>query len=166
MQIEISNDQEFSLGFDLEDLAQRVGSAVLESEHCPYEAEASLTITGDDTIHKLNAEFRGIDRATDVLSFPLFSYEKPADFSETEGQPDAFNPETGFLMLGDIILSFDHARAQAEAYGHSLQREIAFLIAHSMLHLIGYDHMTDEEREVMEEKQRAVLLSLGITRDY
>ena len=113
----------------------------------------------------MNRMFRQIDKSTDVLSFPMLEYETPGDFSAFEQQQEAFNPESGELMLGDIVISVARARAQAEEYGHSLKREFAFLVAHSMLHLLGYDHMTPEEAAVMEAKQEEVLQRLGITRD-
>ena len=97
----------------------------------------------------------------------MTEYPVPAsfDFLETEAGDDCFNPDTGELLLGDIVISVPRAEAQAEEYGHSLRREYAFLIAHSMLHLLGYDHMSPEEAAVMEQKQEAALQALGITRD-
>ena len=120
-----------------------------------------------ENIRTMNREHRNIDRETDVLSFPMVDYPSPAsfDFLETEEGDDCFNPDSGELMLGDIVISVARARAQAEEYGHSLRREFAFLVAHSMLHLLGYDHMTPEEAAVMEAKQEEVLQRLGITRD-
>ena len=95
----------------------------------------------------------------------MIDFEKESDFSHVEeAVEDYFNPETGELMLGNIVISKERAKEQAEEYGHSVEREFAFLIAHSMLHLLGYDHMEDEERLVMEKKQREVLEMLGITR--
>ena len=112
----------------------------------------------------MNLEFRGIDRATDVLSFPMTEFPSPADYAYPDTDDSSFDPETGELMLGNIVISKERAKEQAEEYGHSVEREFAFLIAHSMLHLLGYDHMEDEERLVMEKKQREVLEMLGITR--
>ena len=138
--------------------------AALEYEGCPYEAEIDLLLTTDDEIHRMNEEFRQIDRATDVLSFPMLEYETPGDFSFVEEEAEAFNPESGELMLGDIVISKEKVLAQAEAYGHSPKREFAFLIAHSMLHLFGYDHMEEEERLVMEERQREIMETVQILR--
>ena len=139
--------------------------AALEYIDCPYEAEVNLLITHDDEIHEMNREHRGIDRATDVLSFPMLEFENPGDFSGIdEEMPELFDPETGELMLGDIVISADKVRAQAEEYGHSPKREYAFLIAHSMLHLCGYDHMEDGERKEMEQKQREILEKINILR--
>lgn len=153
------------LPFDTRETAQAVIEASLEYESCPYETEVSLLLTTDPEIHVMNREFRQIDAPTDVLSFPLLEYEVPGDFSGfEESAEDAFNPESGELMLGDIVISKDKVLKQAEEYGHSPRREFAFLIAHSMLHLFGYDHMEEEERLVMEKKQREILEQVGILR--
>ncbi len=113
----------------------------------------------------MNLEQRGIDRPTDVLSFPMIEYDAPGDFSVIDEETgDAFNPETGELMLGDIVISKEKVLSQAEEYGHSPKREYAFLIAHSMLHLFGYDHMEEEERAEMEAHQRAIMEKVGIPR--
>ena len=119
----------------------------------------------NEEIRKLNRSARGLDRPTDVLSFPMLEYDRPGDFLWLESEPqDAFNPETGELMLGDIVISKDRVLAQAEEYGHSPVREYAFLIAHSMLHLFGYDHMEEEERRLMEERQRGIMEKVNILR--
>ena len=95
----------------------------------------------------------------------MTSYERPADFSDLEDrEPEAFHPETGELLLGDIIISMDKVKEQAKEYGHSCERELAFLVAHSMLHLMGYDHMEEEERLLMEEKQEEILRKCGYVR--
>ena len=154
-----------ALDFDYEKISEQVIVAALDYEDCPYEAEVDLTLTTDEEIHKVNKEFRGIDRPTDVLSFPLLEYETPADFSRVEeDQADCFNPESGELMLGDIMISLDKVAEQAEKYGHSRLREYAFLIAHSMLHLMGYDHEDADLARDMEQRQEAILDSLGIRR--
>ena len=167
MTIQIEYETERKLEIPYEKLAEKVASHILELEECPYEISVNLVITDNEEIRKVNAEFRLIDAPTDVLSFPMVDYPSPAsfDFLETEEGDDCFNPDSGELMLGDIVISVARARAQAEEYGHSLRREFAFLVAHSMLHLLGYDHMTPEEAAVMEAKQEEVLQRLGITRD-
>lgn len=155
-------------GFRAETLARQVAEAVLIQEHGPMEAELNLLITDNDGIRNYNRQYRNIDRETDVLSFPNLDFEKPADFSaleDAEREADYYNPETGEVILGDIILSAERVFAQAEEYGHSVRREFAFLIAHSMLHLCGYDHMDEAEAKEMEERQASVLKRLGITRD-
>lgn len=157
--------EELALPFEAEKLAAQVVGHSLEYENCPYEAEVNLLLTSDEEIHKMNREFRGIDRATDVLSFPMLEYESPADFSSIEeAGDDCFHPDSGELMLGDIVISKDRVLAQAEAYGHSAKREFAFLTAHSMLHLMGYDHMEPEEAARMERKQSEILAQMNIRR--
>lgn len=153
------------LDFDYEQLIQSVIAMALEKEQCPYEAEVNVILTNDEQIHEINQEYRSIDRPTDVLSFPLLDYRTPGNFEGIEDHiEDYFNLETGELMLGDIIISVDKVYEQADNYGHSIQRELAFLVAHSMFHLMGYDHMEDEERIIMEKKQSELLSSMGITR--
>ena len=113
----------------------------------------------------MNMEYREVDRPTDVLSFPQVEYESPADFSwAEEHEMDCFDPDTGELFLGDIVISLDKVKDQAEKYNHSVRREFAFLVAHSMLHLLGYDHMTPEEAAIMEGKQTEILNEMNILR--
>ena len=153
--------------FDVEETARLVTEAVLDAEKCPYEAEVGITLTTNEEIQLINREQRGIDSPTDVLSFPMTQFPKAGEFTflEEDEYMDSFHPDTGELMLGDIVISADRVEAQAQEYGHSLKREYAFLIAHSMLHLIGYDHMEPEEAAVMEQKQDDILNSIGITRN-
>ena len=164
MRIYLENEGELELDLNYQEVAQRVGDAVLDYEQCPYESEVELLLTMDEEIREMNREFRDIDRATDVLSFPMIAYESPADFAFLEEDESCFDPDTGELMLGNIVISKQKVVEQAEEYGHTVEREYAFLIAHSMLHLLGYDHMEEEERAVMEKKQREILDGLGITR--
>lgn len=153
------------LPFDIEGTARVVIEKALEYEECPYETEVSLLLTTDSEIQAMNQSFRQIDAPTDVLSFPLLEYEIPGDFSKAEEcAMEIFDPESGELMLGDIVISKDKVLKQAKEYGHSPKREFAFLIAHSMLHLFGYDHMEDGERLIMEQKQREILEQVGILR--
>lgn len=163
----VENETGAKFDFDIEELARSVAEAVLKSENCSYNVEISLTITDDDGIHEINKEFRNIDKPTDVLSFPTISYDEPGDFSVIEGEQkvDLLDPDTGNISFGDIVINENRVRSQALEYGHSEKREFAFLVAHSMLHLCGYDHMEEDEAEVMERKQNEVLNSLGITRD-
>ena len=154
------------MNFHYKKLAEKVIEAVLKSEGCPFGAEADITLVDDDSIQEINREMRQIDKVTDVLSFPMVEYPSPADFSFAKENPfDAFNPENGNLMLGDIVINVRRVQEQAASYGHSRKREYAFLIAHSVLHLIGYDHMTPDEAKIMESKQESVLRSLKITRE-
>lgn len=162
----VENESEKEFPFDVKELVSTVVEAVLDAEGCPYEAELNVLITDNEGIRCYNREYRKIDRETDVLSFPNIPFERVSDFSVVEeNEADYFQPDSGELILGDIILSADRICSQAEAYGHSLKREFAFLVAHSMLHLCGYDHETDEEAAVMEHRQDAILNGLGITRD-
>ena len=164
MRIYLENEGDLELDLNYQEVAQRVGDAVLDYEQCPYESEVELLLTMDEEIREMNREFRDIDRATDVLSFPMIAYESPADFAFLEEDESFFDPDTGELMLGNIVISKQKVVEQAQEYGHTVEREYAFLIAHSMLHLLGYDHMEEEERAVMEKKQREILDGLGITR--
>lgn len=147
-----------------QEIADKALKAVAEVLHCPYDLAAELMLVDDEEIRQINADTRQIDASTDVLSFPYCEYEIPGDFHTLYEDADSFSPETGELLLGDIVISVDHVAKQAEEYGHSLIREYAFLIVHSLLHLSGYDHMEEEEREIMEEKQREVMDVLGILR--
>ncbi len=166
MTVYLENECGAQFPFDCEDIANRVVEAALDEVNCPYEAEVSVLVTSEEEIRRINREQRGIDAATDVLSFPMTEYPGPAKFGFLEReQADCFHPDSGELMLGDIVLCADRVFSQAEEYGHSVLREYAFLIAHSMLHLVGYDHMTDGDAHIMEEKQEAVLQKLHITRN-
>ncbi|MGP1403075.1 MAG: rRNA maturation RNase YbeY [Catonella sp.] len=166
MTILVENEAKRVLDFDYEEVIKDVVKRVVDTENCPYEVEVNVLLTNNEEIHEANRDFRNIDRPTDVLSFPMVDYDFPADFSLVNESPEGYlNPETDELLLGDIMISVDKVYEQAEEYGHSRKREFAFLIAHSMLHLLGYDHMEDEERVVMEAKQKAILEALGITRN-
>ncbi|SDA52029.1 probable rRNA maturation factor [Butyrivibrio sp. INlla18] len=162
----VDNEVNASFDFDIEEIAKKVSQAVLDSEGCKHEVEISLIITDDEGIHEMNRDFRGIDRPTDVLSFPNVSYDEPGDFSVIDGEQnvDLLNPDTGNIIFGDIVINEARVRSQALEYGHSQMREFAFLVAHSMLHLCGYDHMEEDEAAVMEKKQKDILDKLGITR--
>lgn len=165
MTLHIEDESGQKLDFDWEQVARTVIEESLDQEGCPYEVEIDLLLTTNQEIHKINLEYRDMDRPTDVLSFPLVDYEAPGDFSlAEERETEYFNPETGELMLGDMILSVEKVLEQAEKYNHSVKREFAFLITHSMFHLMGYDHMEPQEAKIMEEKQTAVLDALGIGR--
>lgn len=162
----VENENHYEFPFSVDALFEQVALAVLEAEKCPYESAINLVITDNEGIREYNRQYREIDRETDVLSFPGVDYDAPADFSRVESDlSDYFDPETGELMLGDMIISYEKAKEQADQFGHSFRREMAFLIAHSMFHLCGYDHMTPEDAVLMEEKQEAILEQLGITRD-
>ena len=160
------NETSHEFDFDREAVYRQVALAVLDSEECPYETEVNLLLTDNNGIHEFNKETRNIDAPTDVLSFPNVEYDVPGNFDVVEEQEaDCFEPDSGELILGDIIISVDKVHTQALEYGHSEKREFAFLVAHSMLHLCGYDHMTPEEEQEMINKQEMILNNLGITRD-
>lgn len=152
----ISNEQnDFRIPTGVRMLVRRCCTAVLVQENFTDPAEVSVTFVDDDEIHRLNKEYRNIDRSTDVLSFPLGE----------NGVYDT-NLDTGAKMLGDIVISIPHALDQADRYGHSLQREIGFLTVHSMLHLLGYDHVNGGMESVrMREKEEAVLTQMGLKRN-
>lgn len=164
MRIFLENEGDLDLSLNYLELAEEVAEAVLDYEQCPYESQIELLLTDNEEIQRINQEFREIDRPTDVLSFPMVDFETPAEYDFLEDDDSCFDPETGELMLGNIVISKEKVISQAEEYGHSVKREYAFLIAHSMLHLLGYDHMEEEERAVMEGKQREILKQLGIER--
>ncbi len=165
MTITIDYETDKKLDLDWEEIIRDIILGAMDFEACPYEAEVNVVLTDDEGIRQVNRECRGLDAPTDVLSFPMIEYEKPGDLDGVEERfADCFNPESGELMLGDIMISVDKVIGQAEAYGHSRQRELAFLTAHSMLHLFGYDHMEEEERLVMEHRQRGILESRGYVR--
>lgn len=133
-------------------LIRRACIATLVLENWDTPAEVDVSLVDDKMIHEINLEFRNIDRPTDVLSFPLGE----------NGEYDT-NPETGAVMLGDVVISVETAVAQAERYGHSVEREIAFLTVHSMLHLLGYDHVNGGlEQRIMRDKEEAVLDAMGL----
>lgn len=159
-------ENESLIGFDFneEELAKKVVNQAIEMESFPFEAQVSLTLVDEETIKEINKETRDIDKVTDVLSFPMLELPGPSDFSNVEEDDGNFDYETGEALLGDIVICVQKVRAQALEFGHDEKREYAFLIAHSMLHLFGYDHMTEEEEKVMFSRQEEILSSLGITR--
>nr|WP_303003789.1 rRNA maturation RNase YbeY [uncultured Blautia sp.] len=164
MTIQIDYETEKKLDIDYTQLANRVAHKILETEQCPYEASVNLVITDNEEIKEVNAQFRNINAPTDVLSFPMIPFPSPADYSIIEDQDEYFDLDTDELLLGDVMISVDRVYTQAEEYGHSTEREFSFLFAHSMLHLLGYDHMEPEEAAVMEKKQSEALAALGINR--
>ena len=148
-------------------LAGKVIKKALELEGFDKDCKVSVSLVSEEEMKSLNKETRNINRVTDVLSFPNLEFETPGDFSVINNGDfyyDIFDPETGLVFLGDIVICLNRAKQQADEYGHSLKRELAFLTAHSILHLCGYDHMEDDERLVMEEKQRNILDELNIKR--
>ena len=155
-----------TMTFHVENIMESVALAVLEEEACPYEVQVNILLTDNAGIQEFNRKYRELDQETDVLSFPNLEFTHPGVFEIAPQQEAAcFDPDSGELILGDIILSVDKVREQAVSYGHSEKRELAFLTAHSMLHLCGYDHLEAEEAAIMEAKQNKILELLNITRD-
>jgi probable rRNA maturation factor len=140
--------------YKLKMLIRRAIEATLAYEQYGNDAEVSVTLTDSENIQDLNLRFRGIDAPTDVLSFPLFDFE---------GETDEPPVDEVLNMLGDIVLNLERTKSQAEEFGHSFEREAAFLTVHSMLHLLGYDHETGEEDEAdMRARQRAIMADMGL----
>ena len=145
----------------VEPLLRRVISAALEAEGMDLPCEINVLLTDDEGIHQVNLDMRGVDRPTDVLSFPMFDLspgEKPGEEHE--------DPDTGLVPLGDMCISLERAAAQAEEYGHSVERELSYLAVHSVLHLLGYDHLDEGPMKArMRAREEAILEGLGITRE-
>ena len=145
-----------------EKLLGRVIPAALEAEGVTIPCKVDVLLTDDAGIHQINLEQREVDRPTDVLSFPMFEFtpgEPPTDDADAD-------PETGLVPLGDMVISLERARAQGEEYGHGTEREVAYLAVHSVLHLLGYDHMDEgPQKRQMREREEDILNTLGISRD-
>lgn len=141
---------------DEEELIKTVVETVLKEEKVVQDLEVYITLTHNDNIQKINAEHRNIDKPTDVLSFPMFERDEIPSLKENNEQVET--------MLGDIIVSVEKVREQAEEYGHSFKRELAYLVTHGMLHLLGYDHMIEEEKVVMRKREEEILAILDIQR--
>lgn len=156
LKLDFENKQELiPVTYGLKMLVRRAVEATLDYEQYRNPAEVSVTFVDNEEIRKMNLQFRGIDRATDVLSFPLF------DFDGEEEEPPV---DELVGMLGDVVISLEQAKKQAEEYGHSFEREAAFLCVHSMLHLLGYDHETGEEDEAdMRRRQSEILDRMGLS---
>lgn len=147
------NDTDKPVTYRLKMLTRAAVLASLDYEGFQNDCEVSVTYTDDEGIKKLNSEFRGIDKATDVLSFPLTDFEGG-------DEPPVDEQSVG---LGDIVISLERAAAQAAEFGHSFEREVAFLTVHSMLHLFGYDHVDSEEQDMeMRRMQREILENMGL----
>ena len=165
MTITIDYETDLKLDLPVEEIIHNVIEESIDYVECPYDFEVNVLLTDNEGIHQINLDMRQIDNPTDVLSFPMCDFETPGDFDALEETPEMyFNPDTGELMLGDIVISVEKVKEQAEKYGHSETRELAFLVAHSMLHLSGYDHMEEEERKEMEAMQSEILERRGYRR--
>lgn len=165
MTIYWEDEGNYTFDFSVEEQLQKLTSFVVDYVNCPYEVEVSVTLVDKDEIHRLNKEFRDVDKPTDVLSFPMMEYEKPAEFeSDVFEQSIVISPETEELMLGDIVICSQVVDEQAKQYGHSKIREFSFLVVHSLLHLFGYDHIEENERIQMEQVQKDIMEKLQINR--
>lgn len=166
--IDFINDFEYEFDFDYEDVLRKAIYRTLEKHGLSEDVSLSVSFVNEQTIKQINLENRDIDRITDVLSFPNIPFENPGDFSILDDDMvinQCIDIDTDTLYLGDVIICYKRAMEQADEYGHSFMREVAFLTVHSILHLIGYDHMTDDERVIMEDMQKLILDELGITRE-
>ena len=164
MVLELEQDVEVPSGFL--SLMQRAADAAAEAEGIHVKTAVHILLCDDEAIRGYNKEWRQIDRSTDVLSFPLVSYPG----SKTAGEcpkrlMQAYDDETNCCMLGDLIISVPHALTQAEEYGHSPEREFAYLTVHGLCHLMGYDHIDPDDKVRMRAKEEEILASIGLTRD-
>ena len=155
MTVLIDNRTDEDINPKIMEIINSVAEESLRYEDFDLNCEVSVSFVTNDEIHSINKHFRNIDRETDVLSFPQLTFEENEEISRNE---------EGEIILGDIIISVEKALEQSKEYGHSFEREMAFLTAHSMLHLMGYDHMTPEEEKDMFKRQKDILENLGISR--
>lgn len=174
MTIYYDNQTDYEFDFDYKKVANDVITKTLLHEQFKYDVEVSITFVNEESIREINKEYRDLDKSTDVLSFPMIEYD--SDYSRISDRKeemydflidliDIKNPDTDEIILGDIVLCVPVIINQAKEYNHSILREYAFLIVHSMLHLLGFDHIEEDERIIMENKQNQILESLSITRD-
>lgn len=160
-QIKIGFETEVEDAQGVRELIQACATRVLESEGVPFDAEIDVTVVDADAIRQLNAEYRDKDAVTDVLSFPMYEFYNGEPQEELDAEPD-----TGCVMLGDMILCYTRAVEQAAEFGHSPARECGYLTTHSVLHLLGYDHeRNDEDTRLMRAKEEDNLTFLGLTRE-
>jgi probable rRNA maturation factor len=152
----------------ISDVQKHVAGKTAEAVEAAFDAllpgvktNVALTVCNNAYIRKLNAKYRDKDTATDVLSFPLLLSDGPGRVSHL---PTDIDPQTGELVLGDIIISIERAREQAEQFGHSLEREMCYLAVHAALHLVGYDHITEADKLQMRKKEEEILTELGLAR--
>lgn len=159
-QVEVPEEEQKAV----EDLLCKAADGALAHEGVDTPSEANLTIVSEETIQSINKQWRKIDKVTDVLSFPSLEYQKgesPKDRVRRAFDENDIDYDSGDVVLGDIVICYQRALDQAEEYGHSKERELAFLTVHSLLHLLGYDHMTPEDEKVMFEKQDQIMVEIG-----
>ena len=155
-----NNQDKLTIDDEIKHTIEAVILKTLDAEDCDFSAEVSVTIVDGETIRSINKKERNIDAVTDVLSFPMLEFDENGDMIDSDFDMDGEN-----LLLGDIVICAERAAEQATEYGHSFKREMAFLTVHSMLHLLGYDHMDGQEEKIMFARQEEILGMLGITRD-
>jgi probable rRNA maturation factor len=162
MKHEMIFDAEVEVPEGLQAAMERVVAAALEAEGVSLPCEINVLLTDDEGIHQINLDMRGVDRPTDVLSFPMFQLEPGVP---PQGE-EYLDPDSGLCPLGDMCLSLERAKAQGEEFGHGLEREVCYLTVHSVLHLLGYDHLDEGPMKAqMRQREEAILGALGITRD-
>lgn len=157
-----------SFGFDDIKLSNKIIKKVLETEKINYNISLNISIVGINKIRTINKKLRNIDKATDVLSFPNIQFKKPSSLNSLIKNKSVYNSiydfDTNSFYLGDIIICYDKIISQSKKYNHSIKREFSFLLVHSMLHLLGYDHMNKRDEEYMFDKQDKILELLNILR--
>lgn len=158
MAVYIENQAKARFNFHYKVVIEKAVRTVMEEKNIPSELDVNVLIVSPEEIRSINNETRNIDKVTDILSFPYFEYDIPGIFDEENNE---WNEED---ILGDIVVCADKIKSQAEEYGHSQKRELAFLIVHSMLHITGYDHIDADDAVVMEAEQEKIMNILGISR--
>ncbi|MCX7694550.1 MAG: rRNA maturation RNase YbeY [Caloramator sp.] len=150
---------------EMRNLINRAVEFTMKYENFNKPYELSIIITDNEEIREINKQFRGINKETDVLSFPMLEYDEGYyEEGEIEVDIEDINPESGAVVLGDMVISLEKAKEQSIEYGHSFERELAFLVVHSTLHLLGYDHEIEEDRIIMRRKEEDILNNIGLTR--
>lgn len=152
----IVSDDHNQINEDMMTSIKNVIEKTLEMENIDFDVEISLSFVTDDQIRVLNKDFRNIDEATDVLSFPMYEIDEIRRLNLIEQEQ--------YVALGDVVVSYEHAKKQADSFGHSYKREVCYLVCHSILHFLGYDHMNEEEKNIMRAKEEEVLEYFSITR--
>ena len=168
VKIDIVSNDKYKFDFNIKNLTKRIAETIFEIEKLPYDFSFNLSIVSKSYIRKINKLERNVDKETDVLSFPNIPFVKPSSFKRfiTKENIDVsiIDINTKTIFLGDILICYQVMMKQAKLYGHSIKREFAFLVAHSILHLLGYDHEIYNDEKKMFDKQEKVLTKLGITR--
>ena len=160
MTVTIEYEAEERLEVPYEEIIRNVVEEALDYVECPYDAEVNVVLTDNEGIHQINLDMRNVDRPTDVLSFPEFDL-RPGELPAAENA----DPGTGLIPLGDMVLSMERVAAQAKEYGHSRRRELAYLVTHSVLHLLGYDHLDEGAmKKQMRWREEAIMGLLGLER--